>query len=1278
MMLSSFDVKFGQTLCDLLSSELGLVCSFMGEGGRIIASSERERIGSPHPIAAKIMCGVMDEYGISRQEAAQSALLREGLIMAIDFGGQRLASFAIAGPLEVVRPLARLVRFSVTSLLRVRQHESGTVDTLNDAMATDESGVPVTPDINLPTLLSQASQNLESNLTRLRDAVDTIDQGLTMFDSGYRLVVWNRRFLELLELAPQAITFGLTLEAVIRCAAQQAQHTPADIAAMVSQRLALAQTRQTHRIEHVMPHGVVLEVVDRPLANGGFVSTYTDVTQRRRAELALRAAYDNAERLVQVRTREMMDFAELSPDWFWEQDAQLRFTRFFGLATDKLRRLKSDFFGKRRWEMPIHGVSTEQIAGHIAACERHEPFRKFEYQITSSDGQTQYFSVSGSPVFDEQHSFTGYHGIGTNITELRLAELAVKERERLLAQIVDGSPIPTFVIDAQHQVTHWNQACVALTGFSAEQMLGKQDVWRAFYPNPQPILADLVVSDASDDVLGAHYQKFSRSPLIAGALEAEDCNQQLGDGDRWHYFTAAPLRDTNGVICGAIETIQDITERHRNQELLVNRSQALQSAHDELEARVAERTAALSQQLHFSQQLLEAIPGPVFYKDADCRYLGCNTAFLTYLGKPVDDLIGKSPQDIAPPALAAKYLAADRALLDHPGTQIYEAQVRYADGVLHDVMFHKATFSRPDGSTGGLVGVMLDITERKRMENSLRQAASVFDNSAQGLTITAADGAIIAINRAFTEITGYEESEVIGLNPRLLQSGRHDNAFYIEMWDGLERHGRWQGEVWNRRKNGEIFPQWISISAVYDHNQVTNYVAAFSDITQQKQTEEEIQLLAFTDALTNLPNRRLLLDRLHHALAGSLRSQRHGALLFIDLDNFKTLNDTRGHHVGDQLLKEVARRLTDCVRNGDTVARFGGDEFVVLLENLDANLAEAVRQTESVGAKILARLNQPYLLTVGIFHNTPSIGVTMFGDQQSSLDDLLRQADLAMYRSKSVGRNALRFFDPEMQVTVASRVALESDLRLGLQKQQFVLYYQPQVDDADHVTGAEALLRWQHPERGLVSPLEFIPLAEETKLIVPLGHWVMVKACEQLCAWAQHPDTRHLTMAVNVSAHQFRQADFVEQVTGLIDRFAIEPNKLKLEVTESMLLDDLEDVIAKMSALKSCGVFFSLDDFGTGYSSLQYLKRLPLSQLKIDQSFVRDVLSDANAAAIACTVITLARSLGLAVIAEGVETQAQLEFLAASNCHAYQGYLFSRPLPQEAFAAYIKRRNAAL
>ncbi|MDO8770214.1 MAG: EAL domain-containing protein [Burkholderiaceae bacterium] len=567
--------------------------------------------------------------------------------------------------------------------------------------------------------------------------------------------------------------------------------------------------------------------------------------------------------------------------------------------------------------------------------------------------------------------------------------------------------------------------------------------------------------------------------------------------------------------------------------------------------------------------------------------------------------------------------------------------------------------------------VVLYLRESRKAAADLRIAATAFE-SQEGMMITDAKSVILRVNRAFTDITGYSAAEVVGKTPGLLKSGRHDAAFYTAMWETLHRTGAWQGEVWDRRKNGEVYPKWLTITAVKGVNrQTSHYVGMHADITQRKAAENEIEHLAFYDPLTRLPNRRLLQDRLQQALAACARSGCQGALLFIDLDNFKALNDTRGHDKGDLLLQQVAQRLAACMREDDTVARLGGDEFVVLLEGLNENSKETATQAKTAGEKILATLNQPYRLADYEHHSTASIGVTLFSGHRETVDELLKRADLAMYQAKAAGRNALRFFDPDMQAAVMARAALEADLREGLREKQFLLHYQGQVDEQGHLIGAEALVRWQHPRRGLVAPAEFIPLAEETGLILPLGQWVLEAACTQLVAWATRPDTARLGLAVNVSARQFRHPDFVAQVLKVLDHTGANPQKLKLELTESLLLDDVEDIIAKMTALKVRGVEFSLDDFGTGYSSLSYLKRLPLDQLKIDQSFVRDVFTDANDAAIVKTILALAQSLGLAVIAEGVETEAQRDFLAAQGCRVYQGYLFGRPGPAEELCARL-------
>ncbi|WP_269533499.1 EAL domain-containing protein [Chitinimonas sp. BJYL2] len=562
-------------------------------------------------------------------------------------------------------------------------------------------------------------------------------------------------------------------------------------------------------------------------------------------------------------------------------------------------------------------------------------------------------------------------------------------------------------------------------------------------------------------------------------------------------------------------------------------------------------------------------------------------------------------------------------------------------------------------------------------EQELRVAAAAFE-SQEGMMISDSQRVILRVNSAFTRITGYPADAVVGKLPDLFRSARHDSEFYDQIIRTVMTAGSWQGEIWIRHARGHPFPLWLVVTAVRAADgTITNLVYALVDITERKLAEDEIRSLAFYDPLTNLPNRRLLMDRLRQALAQSDRNGQEGALLFVDLDNFKKLNDTRGHDVGDLLLQEVAKRLSAHLREGDTVARLGGDEFVILLEGISDDALEAAERVEVVGKKILATLNEPYVLQGSAHHSTPSVGVCLFRGQAITVEELLKQADLAMYQAKAAGRNTVRFFDPAMQAAVSAHAALEADLRQALDDQQLSLFFQPQVDRQGLIVGAEALVRWRHPERGMVSPADFIPLAEETGLILPLGDWVLDTACRQLAAWAACPASAHLTVAVNISARQFHDAGFSQLVHEAVARHGIRPDLLKLELTESLLLKDVESVIAKMNALRMLGIRFSLDDFGTGYSSLSYLKRLPLSQLKIDQSFVRDIFDDTNDMAIVRAVVTLGQSMGLEVIAEGVETEQQWRYLQEIGCNRYQGYLFGKPAPAASLSALLDPARAA-
>nr|WP_314858079.1 EAL domain-containing protein [uncultured Undibacterium sp.] len=561
--------------------------------------------------------------------------------------------------------------------------------------------------------------------------------------------------------------------------------------------------------------------------------------------------------------------------------------------------------------------------------------------------------------------------------------------------------------------------------------------------------------------------------------------------------------------------------------------------------------------------------------------------------------------------------------------------------------------------------------DQKQQEAALHTQA-ILDNMVDGVITINARGQIESYNQAAAKIFGYSADEAIGQNVSLLMPPQdklqHDGYLDRYHTTGEARMLGLPREVEGQRKDGSVFPMSLAVSQI-TRGGMPVYIGLIRDLTLHHLNMEEIRRLAFYDPLTQLPNRRLLIDRLNQAMINSSRTGQHGALMFLDLDHFKMLNDRLGHQFGDQLLQQVATRLTDCAREGNTVARIGGDEFVILMESLSSRDYEAATEAKIVASSILSVLSEPYQLNEHVVHSTPSIGIVLFMQDVEGIDEIFKKADVAMYQAKSAGRNGIRFFDPKMQETAAAYMQLENDLRSGIANKEFLLHYQIQVkeglkqNDTPIVTGVEALVRWQHPKKGMVSPASFIPIAESSGLILPIGQWVLETACEQLVAWSNAPDKAEWSIAVNVSALQFAQLDFVTQVEQALVNTGANPKLLKLELTESMLASNVDEIIVKMNALRAHGVSFSLDDFGTGYSSLSYLKRLPLSQLKIDQSFVRDILTDPSDAVIAHTIVALAHSLGLRVIAEGVETQAQRDALAEMGCNAFQGYLFGRPMP---------------
>ena len=854
-------------------------------------------------------------------------------------------------------------------------------------------------------------------------------------------------------------------------------------------------------------------------------------------------------------------------------------------------------------------------------CEERRPY-EMEVRLRCKDGAYRWFLSRGCAQWDEQGKPLHMVFVVSDITASKCAQEALRNSLGTLQAILNASSDGYWGVDRQGQLLEVNRAYCRQSGYSQEELLTMR-------------ITDLDVAESAE-ATAEHLQQI----IETGTSQFETMHRRK-DGSVWYVEVTANYIDTAEGKLFAF--CRDITKR-----------------------KVAE---VVRHDGH-----MDAIRGIVEtafdgYLRVGCQgqLLDVNSIYCQQSGFSREELRGMSLSDLTHDAHGA--IDGHLEFIIKHGHLQFETMHRRKGGVTWHLEV-SATYHTV--AEGQIFAFVRDITERKLSEQALRIAATAFD-AQEAMVVTDSNWIILRANRAYIESSGYSAEELVGQNVRILKSCHHNEAFYHAMWASIDRTGVWQGEVWGQRKNGEKYPKWLTISAVKAlDGVVTHYVSTHHDITERKLAEEKIRDLAFFDPLTHLHNRTLLMDRSRQAMIIGDRNGTFGAMLFIDLDHFKTINDTLGHDKGDQLLQHVAQRLLSSVRAGDTVARLGGDEFVVMLCSLSGSGEEAAVQAEGVARKILLALSEPYQLEGINYHSTASIGATLFHGHETVIDDVLRQADLAMYKSKSSGRNTLRFFDPAMHTAVMEKAALNDDLRQAVSLGQFMLHYQAQVAHGGQVTGCEALVRWQHPVRGLISPADFIPLAEELGLILPLGHWVLECACAQLTRWASQREFKHLTVSVNVSALQFQQDDFVAEVLGVLQRTGASPHRLKLELTESLLVDNVPEIIKKMTALKQQGVSFSLDDFGTGYSSLGYLKLLPLDELKIDQSFVRDILIDANDAAIARTIVALARSLGLGVIAEGVETLAQRDLLASQGCLAYQGYFFSRPLPIDAFEAWAR------
>jgi diguanylate cyclase (GGDEF)-like protein/PAS domain S-box-containing protein len=877
------------------------------------------------------------------------------------------------------------------------------------------------------------------------------------------------------------------------------------------------------------------------------------------------------------------------------------------------------------WFSKVHADDRGKVFSWIEQARLGAVQPALEYRTVWPGGEVRQLVLSDYTYRDEEN-----HPVVTgtvhDVTEMRESGEALQATSHKLLNVLESMADAFYTLDKDWRFTYLNKECEQYLHRPRSELLGKV-IWDEF-----PALS------------GSHLEsEFRQAAEQNRPLAFEEFYAPLNS---WKEVRAFPSAEGLAVY------FTDITERKR---LL------------DIERRMADRFMVVA----------TATTDIVWDWDVAADHIWWNEGIRRAFGydpNEFDDGISAWATHIHPDerdrVLAGLYTSMDT------GQRNWQDEYRFMrkDGSYADVRDHGVLVRDSRGAVTRIVGSMVDITQQKQSEANRLEAearnrlqASLLDKAHDSINVTGIDGRITYWNRGAERLYGWSANEALGKTKEEL--GIVSYFDLLAAFESVVRHGEWSGEMQKRRKDGSSVTVESHVTLVReDDGRPQAMLWIETDITQRKESEREIVSLAFFDPLTRLPNRRLLLDRLRHALATCTRNGRSGALLFLDLDNFKSLNDTLGHDKGDQLLEQVARRLlTRVPRASDTVARHGGDEFVIVLEDLSGNPAEAAAQAERVGEKLLAAFDAPFELGDHQHHTTPSIGVALFDKKMSNVDEVLKRADLAMYQAKGAGRNTIRFFDQQMQTVINTRVELEAALRHSVQRQEFCLQYQRQTDSSGRTIGAEALVRWLHPRGTLVSPALFIPLAEETGLILQMGQWVLETACKQLVAWAGKQQTAHLTLAVNVSARQFRQPDFVGQVLEVIESTGADPKLLKLELTESLLVANVESTVETMNMLKAKGIGFALDDFGTGYSSLSYLKRLPLDQLKIDQSFVRDILTDPNDAAIARTILVLGQTLGLDVIAEGVETESQRDFLSQSGCRAYQGYLFGRPSSPEQF-----------
>lgn len=910
-------------------------------------------------------------------------------------------------------------------------------------------------------------------------------------------------------------------------------------------------------------------------------------------------------------------------------DLQYRFIECHQPDADTLMLPPEQFLGKRVDAVGLPPETASRFIDAINAVTRSQEIVTIDYPLDVPLGR-RWFGAHFSRLLGSSGEVSGVTCVVRDITPIKDIEAAATSAQMFADTLIDSLPSVFFLIDFDTHLLRWNRHVEMLTGYSADELRG--------------ISVISLVPPAAREFAIARMMTL----VTSGQTQAEFPIRTRDGREIPHFFNARQVV-INGQNC-AIGIGTDISDRLRSEEKLRASEQRFRALLEDIP--------------NISVQGYDESRRVIFWNAASERLYGHSQA--EAIGQLLETLIIPEPMRAPVVQLHTQWLN------DGIPIPAGELELLHKDGSLVPV-YSSHAMVRNSRNEAQMYCIDVDLGDLRKAQSELRLAATVFEGSGEAILITDARNRILSANAAFSRITGYLNDEIIGRDPSFLASGRHDAAFYQQMWRCLQDKGHWQGEVWNRRKNGEVFPEWLGISAVCnDAGQITHYVAIFSDISEKMAAEAQLEFLAHHDPLTNLPNRILVKDRVIQSLAFAAREEMHVALMFLDLDHFKVVNDTLGHAVGDKLLQAVVSRLKDCVRETDTISRQGGDEFLIALTGLHDTQA-----VTTISEKILQQMEQPFTLDGHNLACSFSIGIALYPDDAADFDTLLLKADTAMYHAKNAGRNTFRFFTEQMNVNAHERFLMQNCLRQAIERNELQLYYQPQVDlSSGRITGAEALLRWNSAELGSVPPVRFIPVAEDSGLIIPIGEWVLREACKQAEAWRQQ-GLPPLTVAVNMSPLQFKRSDPVALVSQILAETRLPAWCLELEITESLLIQDMDAVLGTLQHLTTLGVRIAIDDFGTGYSSFSYLKRFPIDKLKVDQSFVRDIVTDADDAAIVRVIIELGRILKMKTIAEGVETSQQLAFLTQQGCGHVQGYLFGRPMPASEFATHLREENEA-